>query len=64
MVDFLSDIMSGFLYLLKIFVFIELIFYNIVKDGHKYLKWTLVNTEGAVQKIWYLEVRMNTPDWN
>lgn len=34
MVDFLSDIMNRFLYLLKIFVFMELIFYKIVKDGY------------------------------
>ena len=38
MVDFLSDIMNIFLYLLKIFVFIELIFYKIVKDGCKCLR--------------------------
>lgn len=38
MVDFLSDIMNRFLYLLKIFVFIELIFYKIVEDGYKYLR--------------------------
>ena len=35
MVDFLSDMMNEFLYLLKIFILIEVIFYKIVKDGHK-----------------------------